>query len=516
MDVGQINASLKSGSAQFEGKDYKAAASSYEKALKLGGNVMKEKNLRMWAEVRMDLSYCYSELHRKVDAENLDRETLKALEGSSDFGPDHLLTADIRNQLVEDLFIQRDTSKGRNSRIAEQVALRQKNLDIWAKNKTDPQKMLETLHDQGFDLTSLGRSSEAEKIHKKVLQLVEKTSRKGKQDPKVLEARHNYAFVLFSQNKFEEAKKLFVENHKILSEIPEADRKGVQGLWKETEAFLEACNERTKDLAGSIALAQRSERWKSKPAKNHSTDRKAKSPDPPKIVVKESGQQGENVRAGKKSDVQDRPEQDGKGVKKIKSANEVLKAPPAKDEGKHRRSHSADADSSKIEKSGAAKPSLEDNKKKSQNLELPKEPVGKRPRSASETRDVGKTERHEASVESKRRLSADGVRPSANQVKIEHTAKDKATDRIKAEVKVDDKRKDPYPVQQNKDSAVLFEGWRIIVVHCRCLTEAGPQTGADAPSKERKHDPSKKPSSTRQVNLSEYYDARAHTPNAVL
>lgn len=479
MSLAKISAFLQSGTQQFEERHYGEAARSYESAL--AGTAIEKKDFRVWAEVRLSLGQCYSQLDMHVEAEHLDRETLKRLETSNDFGSEHKLTLELRLRLIGDISRTDTHLNAQTARTAEKVVLRQKNLAALKKHNVDQKKYLRMLCDQGFDLTRLGKLVEAGKVHEEALAVAATVY--SEQDLELLEARHNYAYTLFKLKSFNKAKSLFDRNYKILADIPESKTKALEELRKETVAFYGACNEATGDLARSAAIFERSERSKARlpePPKTPIVTGEEKAKDPPKIVVGESVKQEVETRSRGRTDLPLRntsSAQEHRSVKKVKSADEFLKVTPSHGTEKPRRASSISAKNSahkaRVEdkahsredhlpgdkKHPALGKEVENRKKKDESHELRGAPLGRRPRSTSENRAAGDNEQLRAPAERKRPLSEPNV---AEMVKknapVGVAAGDKSTERAKAASRTDVQHRSEPKVRQSGQSAVLFQG----------------------------------------------------------
>ena len=106
MSSERINSLLDRASEEYnkdKERGYERASTLYEEALELGGNTMKATDPKSWALVRMYLASSYSELKQGVKAEELDRETLKVLEGSKDINSNDPVIAEVRDRLAQDI-----------------------------------------------------------------------------------------------------------------------------------------------------------------------------------------------------------------------------------------------------------------------------------------------------------------------------------------------------------------------------------------------------------------------------
>jgi tetratricopeptide (TPR) repeat protein len=250
-------------SANIEvGKDaFGNAKKFYTEALSLGEESMPR---QMRIGVRQDLAECCVRLKNFKEAADCNRALLRLLEEewSDEYGAEHTLTIGTRGELARNLSELSDQADAPPGSLKEAVELQTKNVDI-LKSQKQFEALAEAQHRLAYDITKRARSiaagPRAEKLFRKAASLYEKVL-KAWQRPsepasshRLINARHNYAVVLYHLEDYEEAKRVFLENQAVLDSLSETSKKGLKVLERNADRYLASCIEKTNDLSLGIS-----------------------------------------------------------------------------------------------------------------------------------------------------------------------------------------------------------------------------------------------------------------------
>ncbi|KAI5362552.1 Putative peptidase S8/S53 domain, tetratricopeptide-like helical domain superfamily [Septoria linicola] len=244
----------------FDAGKLRRARDLYRKVLEAGEGDLDDE-IRMVA--REALGMCYYRLKNFGEAERCDRKSLMLLENASTAsGPDSEQVTRIRHNLARDLSAIHDTHASKTSKLEEALLLHRQNLearrisgnidDLWETQSSlafDLSKFAKTCKD---DAKARGVWQEAAAIGRDLTDTM-KPMLEETDDNRLIEARHNYASVLFDLKRFQQAKDLFLVNEAVLQTLgsSKTDARGV--TLPSIRRYLEACNEATMDLGASLS-----------------------------------------------------------------------------------------------------------------------------------------------------------------------------------------------------------------------------------------------------------------------